>query len=96
MKYTIEFTANGDPAVTDAENFNPVLGWNPLGKMPGRDTLEEALLAAIECGNERIRDGRERLKKAAEGDDAWWGNSVLLLAQEIRAVRAMKTLKLIN
>lgn len=92
MTYEVQFDSDGRPAVTEVECFGMVLGCNPLGKLPQKDTSEDALLVAIEYGNERIRDGRERLKKAAEGEDDWWGNAVLLLAQEIRAVRAMEAL----
>ena len=92
MKYTIQFTSLGRPAVTETSCFGFALGHNPLGKLPECDTAEEALLRAIEVGNDRIRDGRARLKKAAEGDNDWWGNAVLLLAQEIKAVRDMESL----
>lgn len=92
MKYTVRFTGYGSPEVVSSDGFGMVLSHNPLGKLPEKETADAALLAAIEYGEKRISDGRERLSKASELNEALWRNTVLLLAQEIRATHAMQAL----
>lgn len=93
MSYTIAFTIGEEPHVIETKCFGFALNNNPLGNLPERETPGEAIQAAIEYGNQLISDGRTRLKNAIPMDDANWGNEVLRLAQQIRAVRRIEALR---
>lgn len=93
MKYSVAFTHDDKPSIIEKQCFGMVLSYHPLGQLPFCDTPIEALDAAIDEGMEIICDGKRRMCLAVDDPLEIFGNEVLLLAQQIRATRAMIALK---